>query len=72
MSKNALTHAPPRGIWRHAPPQKFFYILGPLKLVLVQSESVELRILLGWSDEPSIIIYSSASSSCLSRSTRMA
>ena len=37
------------------PPQKFFWVLGPLRWVLVQSE---LRILLSWSDE--LGIYSSA------------
>ena len=32
-------------------PQKMFWIPGPLRWVLVQSESVELRILLSLSDE---------------------
>ena len=39
MSKSAHKHAPPRGVWGHAP-QKMFSILGPLGWVLMQSESV--------------------------------
>jgi len=61
VSKSALTCAPLRGGWEHRPPEPFFFILGHLRWVLVQSESVELRILLSWSDE--LTIYSSVSSS---------
>ena len=45
VSKSALTRAPPKGAWGHAPLEIFFQILGPLRWVLVQSESVELWIL---------------------------
>ena len=40
VSKSMCKHTPPRGVWGHAPPtQKILKILGPLRWVLVQSES---------------------------------
>ena len=53
MSKSALTRAPPRGVL-DLPSPEIFLDSGPLRWVLVQSMSVELRILLSWSDELTI------------------